>query len=208
MGVINPEEIKHQMYSTKVMEIVEETRVITSTNENWSEATGEFTGQTDTESAGGAIYDGAQQDSRLWNQSKANSGGTSKINARGGGTSKTEVPFVRQIMGKEESSREFRSMDEQWFRAMASLFDQKQRHGVTRLVGMRAPVNIVTPTVTRKPTSKEMTNSFLTRVYEKLPFALKSADAHKQIEVRQQKIISGSTHKAETEEIPVRRKIQ
>ena len=74
---------------------------------------------------------------------------------------------------------------------MAALFDQKQRHGVARLVGMRAPLNIVTPTVEKKPTSKEMTHSFLTRVYEKLPFALRSAEAHKQIEDRQQKIIAG-----------------
>jgi len=207
MNVMNPDEIKHRMYSTKVMDIVEETRTITSTSENWSEATGEFTGQTDTESAGGAIYDGDQQDARLWNQSSANSGGTSNIQAKGGGKTKTEVPFVRHIMGKEESNRQFRPLDEQLFRAMAALQDQQQRHGVARLVGMRAPVNIVTPTIEKKPTSKEMADSFLTRVYEKLEFALRSVDAHKHIEERQQKIAGGLSRNTEVDQIAVKRRI-
>jgi hypothetical protein len=90
---------------------------------------------------------------------------------------------------------------------MAALFDQKQRHGVARLVGMRAPVNIVTPTVEKMPTSKEMAASFLTRSYEKLPFALRSADADKQIKDRQEKIIAGLTPDAGAEKIAVRRRI-
>src|ERR1700733_882613 len=207
MGVLNPDEIKLEMYSTKVMEIIEETRSISSESENWSDATGEFTGQTGTESAGGAVYGGEQQDARLWNQSSANSSGTSNIRARGGGRTETTVPFVRQIMGKEKSSVEFRPLTEQVHRAMASLFDQRQRHGIARLVGMKAPVNIVTPTVDKKPTSKEMTASFLTRLYEKLPFALKSVEAHKHIEERQQKIVSGAAHDADAEPTSTRRKI-
>ena len=73
---------------------------------------------------------------------------------------------------------------------------------------MRSPFNIVTPTVTRHPTTPKMAQSYLTRVYEKLPFALRSTEAHKQIEERQQKIMAGQTHETKTEEIPVRRRIQ
>jgi hypothetical protein len=72
---------------------------------------------------------------------------------------------------------------------------------------MRAPVNIVTPVVEKKPTSKEMTHSFLTRSYEKLPFALRSAEAHKQIEQRQQKIVMGLSRDAEAEHIAVKRRL-
>lgn len=88
---------------------------------------------------------------------------------------------------------------------MATLFDQKQRHGVARLVGMRAPVNIVTPFVQQKPTSKEMANVFWGRAYQKLPFALRSTEASKQIEERWQKIIVGPT--LDPEEIKTKRKI-
>lgn len=207
MGVINPEEIKLKLHSRKVMDYVEETRTIHSESENWSEGVGEFTGTTDTESAGGAIYDGAEQESRLWNQSSAISGGTSRTSMRGGGRGEATVPFLRPVFGEELSSVQYRSLEEQMFKAMAALFDQKQRHGVARLVGMRAPVNIVTPTVDKKPTSKEMAHSFLTRVYEKLPFALRSAEAHKQIEDREQKIAGGLLHNADAEPIATKRKI-
>ena len=127
---------------------------------------------------------------------------------KGGGSSETTVPFLRPVFGEELSSVQYRSLEEQLFRAMATLFDQKQRHGIARLVGMRTPFKIVTPMVEKKPTSKEMAASFLTRAYEKLPFALKSTEAHKQIEERQHKIISGAGSDTEPEEIAVRRKIQ
>jgi len=206
MGVMNPDEIKHQLFSRKIMDYVEETRTIRSESENWSEGVGEFTGTTDTESAGGAIQDGASQEARLWNISTAASGGTSRTSMKGGSRGETTVPFLKPVFGSELSSVQFRSLEEQVFKAMAALSDQEQRHGVAKLVGMRSPFNIVTPTVTKKPTSKEMTHSFLTGVYEKLPFALRSAEAHKQIEERQQKIISGSSRES-AEPVTIRRKI-
>jgi hypothetical protein len=111
------------------------------------------------------------------------------------------------IFGKEVSSVTYRSLEEQLHRAMAALFDQRKRHGVARLVGMRAPLNIVTPTVDRTPTSREMASSFLTRVYEKLPFALRSEETHKQIEDRQQKII-GEVPRPADEPVAMRRRTQ
>jgi hypothetical protein len=72
---------------------------------------------------------------------------------------------------------------------------------------MHAPLNIVTPLVDKKPTSKEMADSFLTRSYEKLPFALRSADAAKQIKDRQDKIVGGSLHEAEAEPVKTKKKI-
>ncbi len=206
-GVMNPDEIKLQLFSTKVMGYAEETRTIQSENENWSDGVGEFTGQTDTESAGGAISDGAAQEAQLWNISNAASSGTSNTSMKGGSKGKSTVPFLKPIFGQELSSVQYRSLEEQVFRAMVALSDQEQRHGVAKLVGMRSPFNIVTPTVDKKPTSKEMAHSFLTRVYEKLPFALRSTEAHRQIEERQQKIVSGTAHETKAEEILVRRKV-
>lgn len=79
MGVLNPDEIKLEMYSTKVMELVEETRTIRSTSDNWSEADGDFIGETDTESEGGATRDSEQQDAHSWNRSSASSTGSSHM---------------------------------------------------------------------------------------------------------------------------------
>jgi hypothetical protein len=93
-------------------------------------------------------------------------------------------PIPKDVWSKELSHVQFRSLDEQLFRSMAVLFDQKQRHGVARLVGMNAPVSIVTPDVERMPSSAERTKRYLDGCYEKLPFALPSAKAQKQISDR------------------------
>jgi len=126
---------------------------------------------------------------------------------RGGSRSVSQVPYLMPIFGEEVSSITYRRLEEQLHRAMAALFDQRQRHGVARLVGMRAPLNILTPIIQKKPTSPEMAASFLTSCYDKLPFALKSAEAHKQIEDRQQKIIGGFAKTANAEPVAAKRKI-
>ena len=110
-------------------------------------------------------------------------------------------------MGMELSSVQYRSIEEQLFKAMVTLYDQQRRHAVSKLVGMRAPVNIVTPVIERKPTTKKMATSFLTRNYQKLPFALPSAEAHKQITERDKRFTSPVRNTAEDEEISLKRKI-
>ena len=143
-----------------------------------------------------AVSDGAEQEARLWNIANAASSGTSFTSMQGGGRGKTTVPFLKPIFGQELSSVQYRSLEEQVFRAMAALSDQAQRHGIAKLIGMRSPFNIVTPIVEKKPTSKEMTALFLTRSYQKLPFALPSAEADKQIRDRQDKIAGRSLQDA------------
>jgi hypothetical protein len=206
MGVMNPDEIKHELYSTKVMDYVEETRTIRGRGENWSEADGHFTGHTATESESGQMLDGTPDDPQAWNRSGAESDGTSHMQMRGGSSSESEVPFLRPVMGKELSSVQFRPLEEQMFRAMAVLHDQRQRHCVARLVGMRAPATIVTPTIEATPADRKMEKSFLTRKYKKLPFALPSAAAHKAIADREQEMAAGLL-KNTAEPTEIKRKI-
>jgi hypothetical protein len=207
MGVMNPDEIKLQLYARKIMDYVEETRTVENESDSWSEGIGDFTGLTDTESAGGAIRDGAEEEARLWNIATAASSGTSRTSMRGGARGKSTVPFLKAIFGSELSSVQFRSLEEQVFRAMVALSDQQQRHGIAKLVGMRSPFSIETPIVEKAATTQQMVRSYLTRVYESLRFALRSADAQKQIEDRQRKIISGANHQESAEPIAIRRKV-
>jgi hypothetical protein len=206
MGVMNPDEIKHELYGTKVLDYIEETRTVRSTSESWSEATGEFTGQTETHGSGGAIHDGDMQDAQAWNESGADSTGTSHMQMRGGGSGESEVPFLKPVMGKELSSVQFRPLEEQMFRAMAALHDQEQRCCVARLVGNKQPSTIVTPMIEATLADKKMVKSFLTRKYRKLPFALKNADAHKAIADREQKL-SGGFIESMTEPTEIKRKV-
>jgi len=207
MGVMNPDEIKLQLYSRKVMDYVEEERTIRGMTENWNESEGSITNTMDAGSTGGAVYGGTEQDARLWNQSSGQADGTSHTRTRGGARSETTMPFLRPVFGEELSSVQYRNLDEQLFRAMATLFDQQQRHGVARLVGMRAPIKIVTPSVTGFSSSKQMIDSYLLRIYDQLPFALRSAVAHERIEERQKRISELLLHDANAEPITARRQI-
>jgi hypothetical protein len=204
MGVMNPDEIKYRIETTKILDYIEETRTVYGEGENWSDGTGDFTGLTDTESEGGATDGGSQSNPQMWNRSAADSSGTSRTNMRGGSRSKSEVPFLRPVMGKEESSVQFRPLEEQLFRAMVALFDQKQRCGVARLAGQRAPAAFVTPTVHKMPSSKEMVREFLQRCYEKLPYALPSSQALKQIKDREQQFVEG-VFQEKGEPLPIKR---
>lgn len=206
MGVMNPDEIKHQLYSTKVMDYAEETRTVRGRSKSWSDAEGYFTGATATGSESGMTVDGIREDPSSWNTSSAESDGTSNMTMRGGGESEAEVPFLRPVMGKELSSVQFRSLEEQMFRSMAVLHDQKQRHCVARLVGMPAPVTLVTPTIEKTPADRKMEKSFLTRKYRKLPFVLPSTAAHQAIADREQRMVTGLAVNA-GEPVDIRRRV-
>ena len=208
MGVMNPDEIKHELYSTKVMEYREEMRTSRTHGTARSQGGGVFTGTTDTESSGGITRGGDNQDASSWNESSAESGGTSSTWTESESESETESSMLIPVMGKELSHVQFRSLEEQLFRSMAVLFDQEQRQGVVRLVGMNAPVSIHTPTVAKIPASEERTRRYLDRCYEKLPFALRSAEADKLLKERQEKIIKGLLQDDSTEPIATRRKIR
>jgi hypothetical protein len=181
MGVMDPDEIKHEMYSTKVMEYREEMRTSYSRSRGSSSGEGKFTGTTGSRSTGGRIDEGIEDEAISWNQSDANSGGTSDTWTSSESEGETESSVLIPVLGKELSHVQFRSLEEQLFRSMAVLFDQEQRQGVARCVGMSAPVSLLTPMVQKKPGSAARTKQYLDSCYQKLPFALPSAIAHKQL---------------------------
>ena len=103
---------------------------------------------------------------------------------------------------------QFRSLEEQLFRAMAVLFDQKQRQGVARLVSMNAPVSIFTPEIHKPPATTERTKKFLDNCYAKLPFALTSATAQKQLADRTKNFADELLNEGAKEPITAKRRIK
>jgi len=178
MGVMDPDEIKHQLYSTKVMAYKEEMR--TSYTKASSTGGGDFSGTTETASESGSTGD--LEEMLRWAKAAALSGGDSSTWTDS--ESETTSSVLMPVLGKELSHVQFRSLEEQLFRSMAVLFDQKQRQGVARLVGMSAPVSLYTPEVRQFPGSAERTKSYISSLCSKLPFALPSAKAKIEIEHR------------------------
>jgi hypothetical protein len=184
-GTMNPDEIKHELYSTKVMAYREEMKVSysesTSSGSNYATQRGSSSGS----GIGGTrnFDEGVETDLSSESDSSFAAGSESESESHSQSTtrSKTYTPTSVAVFGKEVSHLQFRSLPEQLHRAMAVLFDQKERQGVARLVSMSAPVSIYTPTVNKVPGSEERTKRYLKKLYQKLPFALPGAEVQKQL---------------------------
>jgi hypothetical protein len=181
MGVMDPDEVKHELYSTRVMEYREEIRKGYSRSKGSSAGGGEFSGVTQGKSRAGRISGMVDDDPDAWNDYSADSAGGSSTWTHSETESESESSVLVPILGKELSHVQFRSLDEQLFRAMAVLFDQQQRQGVARLVGMNAPVSLYTPTVRKVPSDAKFITSYLECCYKKLSCALPQAKAAKQL---------------------------
>jgi hypothetical protein len=207
MGVMNPDQVKHKLYSTKVMEYREEMRTTYSRSKGRSDGGGRFAGTTGGDSEGGAISGGGRNDAEAWNEYSADSMGGSETWTESESEGESESSVLIPIMGKELAHVQFRSLDEQLFRAMAVLFDQQQRQGVARLVGMSVPVSLYTPTVHKMPSSKQIIKEYLDRCYEKLPFALPHASAEKQLAEKEAAFSEGVLRRVVDEPASVKRKL-
>jgi hypothetical protein len=191
MGVMNPDEIKLKLYSTKVMEYREEFKKIVSEGTSSNSGGGRQEGQASGAGHGGTQVfplDGTTTDPTSMSESdsefSSESGSESESWSEGTSHSETLVPTLVPVLGKELAHVQFRSLEEQLFRAMAVLFDQKERQGVARLVGMSAPVSLYTPEVNKVPTSEEMVTRYIENLYKKMPFALPRAKAQQKLKER------------------------
>lgn len=212
MGVMKPDEIKHELYSTKVMGYREEmkesygfsTSSGTSAGSQHGHASGAGFGGTDVFDAEGYPLTASGSWSGFASESESESSSYSESES----ASRSFAPMLIPVMGKELSHVQFRSLDEQRFRAMAVLFDQKQRQGVARIVGMSAPVSIWTPPVNNKPGNEKRTKRYLEKCYNKLPFALPAAEAQRQITDRERTFAETLFNETADEPLTAKRKIR
>lgn len=86
---------------------------------------------------------------------------------------------------------QYRSIDEQLFRAMQTLFDQKDRHFAIRFHGgPKAPLFVKTPTVAPATTREHVVEKYRNELLRKLPFAVPMAKAQKRLKAREQKLLT------------------
>ena len=215
MGVMNPDEIKHELYSTKVMEYREELKEVRgrSTSSGSSRGTqrgnssGHGSGGTEGfygDDTGGTVRSSSQSESDF----SAESGSSNESSSESTTESVSHVPTLVPVLGKELSHVQFRSLEEQVFRSMAVLFDQQERHGVARLVGMNAPVSIRTPTIEKMPGSVERSTRFLASRYEQLPFALTGTKARELLAQRAATLADTLTKEFALEPTTAKRKVR
>lgn len=192
-GIFDPDEIKHVMYSTKVMDYVEEEQVIRTKSKARSDGgsigrsknRGKGTGsnvelrQADDEEAGSV--------SEFEDEGESDSEAESYTDTEG--FSETFGTVLRPVIGQEISHVQFRSLEEQLSRTMAALFGQPQRNAVVRLLSMNAPVVIRTLPIKEQFINRDRINSYAERMYSRWNFCLSKQDAMKSLAAHDQKFL-------------------
>lgn len=187
MGVLDPDQVKHELYSTKVMDYRLEYQNAyshvhtTTTSDQRSDGTAQSSTQGSTRDNNGDIV------ARTWNETIGGSQSAATSTADSDADGVSSVPMLMPVMGKELSSVQFRSLEEQLFRSMAVLFDQQQRQCVVRLAGMKAPVSVFTPFVREAYGSPERIQRFVESCHRKWPFVLPGAVAAQRLLEREQR---------------------
>jgi hypothetical protein len=215
MATMSPDKVKHDLYSTKVMGYKEETRQIRSEGRSAGHSQGTHKGHAAGAGMGGTMgfrgddTDGdpnssSVSESQFAADSEASAEGTSEARSE----SVTEVPFMVPQFGKELSSRQFESIEDQVFRAMSVLHDQPQRHSLVRLVGAKTPSILRTQTIAKLPGSEQRTRDYLTGRYMRLPCAMRSSVAKKQLADRAENISAELGKAPKSEPTTAKRKIR
>lgn len=96
----------------------------------------------------------------------------------------TLSPMLIPVMGKELSSRQFESKDDQLFRITQFLDAQKDRHCLVRLASDRRPMSLYTRTVEPPMTTKEFREEWTIELLRQLPFVALMEDAQRRIDNR------------------------
>jgi hypothetical protein len=179
LGTFNPDEIKHKMYSTKVMDYREEMR------RSYSQSTTEAHGYGENE----RYAENFKSEDSIDPLSISRSTGTTDFNSDSTTEAYTDSPMLIPELGKELSHIQYRNLEEQLFRAMAVLFDQEQRECVTRLRGMSAPACVRTPTIREAPTSDKRVERYVVTSLEESGVAVRSSTAQYRLSVREEKLL-------------------
>jgi hypothetical protein len=186
-GVFDPDKIKLELHATKVMGYEEDTRTVRSHGTSSGQGGGSQSGKATGAGFGHTMTTGGPGQlpaSHSESEFASHSHSDSQSWASAENESESEVPVLMPVVGKELSSVQFESLEEQLHRAMAVLHDRQQRHAVARLVDMRGPVCIAAPTVKTYPTTPEMVAGYLRTMCAKLPFVLPTSEAEKRVKER------------------------
>ncbi|MCA1602609.1 MAG: hypothetical protein LC776_13515, partial [Acidobacteria bacterium] len=196
MGTFDPYKIKHQLYSTKVMDYAEETRTVTSRGESRGHGRSDMrgsargSGNVHTAATSGTIVTRDPQPLSMWAMSDSQASSASDTTSYGDSESESvsesesEVPMLIPIMGKELSSVQFLSLEEQRFEAERRVMFQPNRHATARFVGMNVPVQLRTPEIKPSFIDEETTLEYRREQLAKWPFALSYEDANERLQKR------------------------
>lgn len=191
-GVLDPDRIKDEIYGTKVLDykvvmmkayantVSETAGGSTSFNQTSGSGSGHSRGSvpSTTYDADGNVLSSAYSTPEMDSYNSYTAEGLGHGDNWASSTSETviESEALIPVLGKELSSRQFYSLEEQRYLAMAALYDQEQRQCVVRLVGMSEPANIFTPFVEDGFSSTKNRERYIAKSYANWPELVLPAD--------------------------------
>jgi hypothetical protein len=220
MGTYDPDQVKHELHTTKVMEYTEETRRVTTRGESRGETRSDSfgsassTGSTRVDGSSGGFEDFSDvpQLASSWSMSEAHSSGDSQSASQSSATSdassesESEVPVLIPVFGQELASVQFRNLEEQRFRAQQRIMFQPDRHAIVRVRGMREPVAIVTPEVESGRRTTEVVEEYRREQLAKWPFSLSYEEANQRL-LERKKTLCIATPATEPEPVSYKRRV-
>jgi hypothetical protein len=210
MSTLDTDQIKLKLDSTKVMGYREEIRESRTTGHSVSEGTGSNRGggrfaglSAGTGQSGSQSFDPNEMfadpfvSAEGWNNYLADSSGEAENWSESSSRAETESESVTTssvllpVMGRETSNVQFRSIEEQLFRAMQTLFDQEDRHFAVRFHGgPKGPLFVKTPTVRPVVTRLEKVEAYRGQLLRKLAYALPMPEAITRLNSREQRLLT------------------
>jgi hypothetical protein len=193
MGTYDPDQVKHELYATKVMGYEEETRTVNTRGESRGETRSDSYGRGSN--TGSARVDGSSESfednwgapllASHWSISEASSSSDSRSSSYSTAASdaysesESEVPAFIPVFGQELSSVQFRNLEEQRFRAQQRIMFQPDRHVFVRVRGMNELRAIITPDV--KSVNTEAVAEYRREQLAKWPFSLSYEEANQRL---------------------------
>jgi hypothetical protein len=216
---IDPDEIKHQSYATRVVD--HELRYLphigitrnTGGSNGWQKAENKGRSHTDSNQwlhteAEGTIEipspdDDGESSTHLTSSFADAQGGSasdsvhaSKMNGTNGSENWTNGlsvglhPSIIPILGEEALPPQFRQIEEQLFRFTQRLSFQPNRHCWAKLVGVREAVQLVVPIIDEPLTTPKWTERWLRGACAKSGVVVSAKDADLRVKAREQQLLS------------------
>jgi hypothetical protein len=149
-GAVTGDRVKHAAIATKFRPVMDTVEVFTESgsesdgeSDNWSASSGSSVSSSDSdgESFDSDRWDSTEPDEIHRSRSRGSSSSESESRGSGGGSSRTttrgwsrsRVPITRSEEFREETSRQFYGLDEEWERRVAAVHSLAKREAVVRV---------------------------------------------------------------------------
>lgn len=197
-GCLNPDEVKHELWSTKVVGQHEETRISRSRNATLGLNTGR-----------GSTIDKRRPDETSEPEETGKvTEAANEIDIDTLTEGETESSVMVQEFGRELASVQFRSIDEQMARARKVLFDQQQRQCMVRPADARIPIALRTPDVTFRPASTRDVERYVKRRLKRWRFTLTAEEARQALKAKDAEIATRFLQDVADEPVTTGRRIR